>query len=495
MRTMRTVPGRTDRVVIIGAGLGGLSAALHLAGAGREVIVLERDDEPGGRAGVLRDGGYTFDTGPTVLTMPSLLDDAFGAVGESLDDWVTLRRLDPAYRARFADGSALDVHADPDATADTIAAFCGPRDADGYRRFVAFARELYRIELPHFIDRNLDSTLALVGRPLLDLLRMGAFRRLAPKVASFIHDERLRRVFTFQAMYAGLAPAQALAIYAVIPYLDCVAGVYFPLGGMHAVPRAMADVAAKHGVALRYGTRASRIEVSGGRARAVVTAAGERIVADVVVVNGDLPSAYRELLPAELSPRRRLRYSPSCVVLHAGSGTAPQDAAHHTISFGRAWHDTFDEIIRHGKVMSDPSFLLSTPSLTDPSLAPPGRHARSALFPVPNLNHRAPIDWAAEAPRYQQHILDTLHARGFGGDAEVVHLTTPADWQARGLAAGTPFAAAHTFAQTGPFRAPTLDRRVENLVRCGSNSQPGVGVPMVVVSGKLAAQRVTGAGR
>jgi phytoene desaturase len=182
-------------------------------------------------------------------------------------------------------------------------------------------------------------------------------------------------------------------------------------------------------------------------------------------------------------------------VLHAGSGTAPQDAAHHTISFGHPWHDTFDEIIRRGKVMSDPSFLLSTPSLTDPSLAPPGRHASSALFPVPNLNHRTPIDWAAEGPRYQQHILDTLDARGLGVDAQVVHLTTPADWQARGIAAGTPFAAAHTLAQTGPFRAPTRDRHVENLVRCGSNSQPGVGVPMVVVSGKLAAQRVTGAAR
>ena len=492
---MRTVPGPTDRVVVIGAGLGGLSAALHLAGAGREVIVLEREDEPGGRAGVLRHGGSTFDTGPTVLTMPSLLDEALGAVGESLDDWVTLRRLDPAYRARFADGSTLDVHADPDAMTDAIAAFCGPRDADGYRRFVAFARELYRIEMPHFIDGNLDSPRTLLSRPMLDLVRMGALRRLAPKVGSLMRDERLRRVFTFQAMYAGLAPAQALAIYAVIPYLDCVAGVYFPLGGMHAVPRAMADVAAKHGVALRYGTRASRIEVSAGRAHAVVTAAGERIQADVVVVNADLPTAYRELLPAEFRPRRRVRYSPSCVVLHAGSPATYPDAAHHTISFGRAWQDTFDEIIRRGELMSDPSFLLSTPTLTDPSLAPPRRHARSALFPVPNLHHRAPIDWAIEGPRYQQHILDMLDRRGFGGDAEVVHLTTPADWQARGLAAGTPFAAAHTFAQTGPFRAPTLDRRVENLVRCGSNSQPGVGVPMVVVSGKLAAQRVTGAAR
>ena len=478
--------------MIIGAGLGGLSAALHLAGAGREVIVLEREDEPGGLAGVLRDGGYTFDTGPTVLTMPSVLDEALGAVGESLDDWVTLRRLDPAYRAKFADGSTLDVHADPDAMAGAIAAFCGRRDADGYRRFVAFARELYRVELPHFIDRNLDSPRALLGRPLLDLLRMGAFRRLAPKVASFMRDERLRRVFTFQAMYAGLAPAQALAIYAVIPYLDCVAGVYFPLGGMHAVPRAMADVAAKHGVSLRYGTRASRIEVSGGRVRAVVTGAGERIPADVVVVNADLP---HELLAAEVRARRRLRYSPSCVVLHARSRTPPNGAAHHTISFGHAWRDTFDQIIWRGELMSDPSFLLSTPTLTDPSLAPPDRHACTALFPVPNLDHRAPIDWATEGPRYQRRILRTLADRGFGADAEVAHVTTPADWQARGLAAGTPFAAAHTFAQTGPFRTPTLDRRVENLVLCGSNSQPGVGIPMVVVSGKLAAQRVTGAAR
>jgi len=476
-------------VVIIGAGLGGLAAALHLAGAGREVTVLERAAEPGGRAGVIRDSGYTFDTGPTVVTMPSLIGDVLAAVGEDLDDWLDLRRLDPAYRARFADGSMLDVHADVEAMAAAIGALCGPRDADGYRRLVTYLQTLYEIEMPHFIARNLDSPFALLRRPLLDLVRLGAFRRLAPKVGSFVRDERLRRLFTFQAMYAGLAPAQALAIYGVITYMDSVAGVYFPMGGVHAVPRALAGAATKHGVTFRYDTGAARIEARDGRATAVITEAGERIGADVVVVNADAPTAYRELLARE---PRRLRYSPSCVVLHAGVRGGDPDA-HHTISFGAAWQSTFDEIIEQGRLMSDPSFLLTTPTVTDPSLAPDGAHAHYALFPAPNLDHRAPIDWTAEAPRYTEHLLATLQARGFSIDPEVRHVTMPADWAAQGIAAGAPFAAAHRFGQTGPFRMPTLDRRIENLVFCGSNAQPGVGVPMVLISGRLAAERVVGA--
>jgi phytoene desaturase len=493
---MRTVPGRTERIVVVGAGLGGLAAALHLTGAGRQVTVLERAEVPGGRCGLLQDGGYSFDTGPTVLTMPELVEQALGAVGESLPDWLTLHRLDPAYRARFADGTSLDVHSDVDVMADSIRDHCGPGDAAGFRRFVDWLGELYRLEMPHFVDRNLDSPLGLAGRPMLDLVRMGALRRLAPKVGDFVQDERLRRLFTFQAMYAGLAPAQALAIYAVITYMDSVRGVYFPEGGMHALPRALAGAGEKHGVEFRYGTTAQRIEIAAGRARAVITAEGERIPADVVVVNADLPTAQRELLGR--TPRRR-RYSPSCVVVHVGAPStypgAHPDPSHHVISFGQAWDTTFEQIIDRGEVMSDPSFLLTTPTLTDPSLAPAGRNAHYALFPAPNLDHRHPIDWEREQPRYLDSIRHTLQERGFGdliGRAETCHVVTPRDWQASGLAAGAPFAAAHTFGQTGPFRAPTLDRRIENLLYCGSNTQPGVGVPMVLISGRLAAQRVTG---
>jgi phytoene desaturase len=493
---MRTVAGPTDSVVVVGAGLGGLSAALHLAGAGRDVTVIEREAVPGGRAGLIRDHGYYFDTGPSVLTMPELVQQPLAAVGEDLHDWLTLHRLDPAYRARFADGSSIDVRADVETMTDEIAATCGAADADGYRRFVRYLRELYAIEMPHFIDRNLDSPLQLIGMPLARLVRAGGFRRLDTKVAQFFTDERLRRLFSFQAMYAGLAPAQALAMYSVITYMDCIDGVYFPEGGMHSVPRALAGAAAAHGVRFRYNTAVTKIEIAGGRARAVITADDERIPADVVVVNADLPTAMRELLPPGYTPRRvrRLQYSPSAVVLHAGSSASFDNTVHHTINFGSAWSETFDQIIRRGEVMSDPSFLLTTPTLTDPSLAPAERNTYYALFPAPNLA-RTTVDWTMQRTRYREHVLDTLEARGYKGfrdGIECEHLVTPADWKAQGLAAGAPFAASHRFGQTGPFRPATLDRRVENLVYAGSNTQPGVGVPMVLVSGRLAAQRITG---
>jgi phytoene desaturase len=493
--SVRLVPGRTDHVVVIGAGLGGLSATLRLLGAGRTVTVLEQAATPGGRAGILRQNGYQLDTGPTVLTMPALIDDALACVGEQLSDRVRLTPVSPAYRANFADGSVIDVHTDPDQMAEEIARVATPADAAGYRELVTFLRRLYQLEMGSFIDRNLDSPLQLAGGAGLRLLALGGLRRLAPKIGQYLQDDRLRRIFSFQAMYAGLAPQDALAIYAVISYMDTVAGVYFPRGGMHAIPQAMADAAAKHGATLRYQTRADRIEVVNGRAVAVHTRDGERIAADAVVVNGDLPTAYQELLPEQYRPRRlsRLRYSPSCFLLHAGSPATYPGLAHHNIFFGQAWRQTFREIIDRGELMSDPSFLVSNPSQTDPALAPPGGQTYYVLFPTPNA--RAPLDWSAAGPRYRDEVLATLHRRGltdFGAHLEAEATVTPADWQAQGLAAGAPFAAAHTFGQSGPFRFPTLDRGIENLVWCGSNAQPGVGIPMVVLSGKLAAARITG---
>jgi phytoene desaturase len=338
---MRRVTGPTDRVVIVGAGLGGLACALHLAATGRDVTVLERESVPGGRAGRLSVDGFEFDTGPTVLTVPDLIAEPLAAVGENLDDWLTLTRLDPAYRAFYPDGSTLDVITDPDRMADEIRRVCGSREAEGYRRFVTFAAELWRLERDDFIARNLDTPVDLLRPGLLRLLRTGAFRHLSAKIGQYFHDPRTQRIFSFQSLYAGVAPHQALALYAVIAYLDSVAGVHFPTGGIHAVPLALAGAAGKHGVTIRYDTTVVRVETYAGRATAVHTAAGERIAADVVVLNPDLPIAYRTLLPAAAPPPRRLahlRYSPSCVVVHIGSNRTYSRTTHHNLHFVRCRH-------------------------------------------------------------------------------------------------------------------------------------------------------------
>ncbi|MFD3413990.1 phytoene desaturase [Streptomyces cyaneofuscatus] len=491
---MITVKGPVDHVVVVGAGLAGLSATLHLLGAGRRVTVVERESGPGGRAGLLESGGFRIDTGPTVLTMPDLVEEAFAAVGDKLADKLELIPLDPAYRARFADGSQLDVHTDGAAMEASVEQFAGARQAVGYRRLRVWLERLYRVQMRRFIDANFDSPLQLAHPDLARLAALGGFGRLDARIGHFVSDERLRRVFSFQALYAGVPPARALAAYAVIAYMDTIAGVYFPKGGMHALPRAMADSAAEAGAAFRYGQTVTRLERSGERVTAVVTDR-ERIPCDAVVLTPDLPVTYRLL---GRSPHRplRLRHSPSAVILHAGTDRTWPELAHHTISFGAAWKSTFRELTRTGELMSDPSLLITRPTATDSSLAPPGKHLHYVLAPCPNTEVGPGVrEWRELGPRYRDELLAELERRempGLGAAIEEEGLVTPVDWTAQGHAAGTPFSVAHTFPQTGPFRPRNLVRGTVNAVLAGCGTTPGVGVPTVLISGKLAAQRITG---
>ena len=490
---MRTVKGPTENVVIVGAGLAGLSAALRLAGAGRSVTVIERESVPGGRSGLLQKDGYNFDTGPTVLTMPSLIEDAFNSVGEEMKDWLDLIPLRPLYRAFYHDGSQLDVYPDTKEMEVEIAKVIGPEEAIGYRNYVDFVTKLYKYEINDFIDRNIDSPFGLLTPNLARLVAIGGFRKLSPKVSQFLKDPRTQKVYSFQAMYAGVSPQQALAIYAVIAYMDSVNGVFFPRGGMHAVPRALAAAAEKHGVKFKYSTTAATIEKSNGRATAVITTEGERIPCDALILNPDLPVAWKELIGKEPWSIKRLNYSPSCVTMLVGSKKSYDHIAHHNIHFGASWDGVFDELINKKILMTDPSILVTVPSLDDKSLTPPGKESYYVLFPTPNLD--ADIDWKVTGPKYRDQMVKTLEQRGytdFGDSIEVEHLTTPLDWEAQGMERGAPFASAHTFFQTGPFRPRNLAAGFENIVFAGSGTQPGVGVPMVLISGRLAAERILG---
>ena len=481
-------------VVVIGAGLSGLAAACHLVGRGHEVTLVERHDAPGGRGLRLHRDGFTFDTGPTVMTMPDLVGDALAAAGTSLHDALPMRLLDPAYRARFDDGSQIMVRHGVEAMREEIAATCGSVDAASFVDFADWLRKLYRVEMPHFIDANFDSPLDLASSPreAARLLRLGGFRRLGPVIREWFRDERLHRLFSFQALYAGLSPESALALYAVITYMDSIEGVWWPEGGMDAVPAALATAAGKAGADLRYGTSVTRLVLDRrGAVAGVELESGERITADAVVCTLDLPTAYDQLLPQLKAPRvvRSGTYSPSAVVWHVGASGAPAPGtAHHNIHFGGDWDGAFRALIDDRRLMPDPSRLVTVPTLSEPGLAPEGDSVLYVLEPVPNLS--GGIDWEREREPMRDRLHAFLTANGYPDRILTEELVTPLEWQQMGMHQGTPFALAHTFLQTGPFRPGNLDRRVPGLVFAGSGTVPGVGVPMVLVSGKLAADRV-----
>ena len=483
----------TRGVVIVGAGLGGLSAACHLAGRGVPVTMLERADHPGGRAGLLERDGYRFDTGPAVLTMLGVMEDTFAAAGADLHDHLDLVRLDPAYRAGFADGSHVQVRASREDMREELRAFAGDGAAEGFEGFVTWLERLFELEFADFIDRDFTSLASLLRQPtaLARLAAAGGFGRLQPAVDRFFDDPRLQRLFSFQAMYAGMSPLRALAMYSVITYLDTVQGVYFPRGGVHELSVGLARAASEAGVDLRLGVEVEAITPTDGHRPARVHSSDGTFDAEVVVANPDLPAVYHALVDVDMPRRlRRGNYSPSCLLwLVGGRRPASAQPAHHTIHFGTAWERTFEQLLDEGRPQSDPSRFVSTPSVTDPSLAPNGRDVLHVLEPVPNL--RARLDWRTHEPELTERMLAWLADVGhLDGEPEVLHTTTPVEWARQGMAAGTPFALDHRFTQTGPLRPALTDRRLPGVVFVGSNTRPGVGVPMVLISGRLAADRV-----
>lgn len=515
------ISGPTERIVIVGAGLSGLTAGLYLRAAGHRVTILERSSRPGGLVRTERltasDGLlHQFDTGATILTMPTLLVDALAASGITPDDArcrLDLRPVDPSYAMRFADGSALDVRRD---RADLIAAVdagFGAEQARGVADLCDWLDRLYDVEFDPFIDRNVDGLTDFAGPglrgPVGELVRLGTIRGLTGAVARFVSDERLQRVFTFQSLYAGVPPHRAAAIYAIIAQMDIGRGVAHPVGGMGRVGQVLADAFADAGGIIEYDTRATAFSRStSGRIEAVRVLARDgspsSYPADAVIAAVGVPVIDTLLAssphPARPRRRRTIRYSPSAVVVH---GIVPRDTTrswpghHHTIDFGSAWKATFAQISpggrRRGALMSDPSLLVTRPAVSDPdTFCHNGFESVSVLAPCPNLD-TAPLDWARLAQPYVAECLQVLQRRGYSGIAgmEVLRVDDPAGWAAAGHGAGTPFSAAHTVAQTGPFRTPNRWPGVPNLVVAGAATTPGVGIPPVVVSGRLAADRIT----
>ncbi|MGH7750140.1 MAG: phytoene desaturase family protein, partial [Candidatus Dormibacteria bacterium] len=356
-------PGRR-RAVVVGAGLGGLATALRLRHLGYAVTVLERNARCGGRCDTWSDGGFTFDTGPTILLMRDVLERLFADCGRHLDDHLDLVRLQPNYRITFADGARLTVTSDLQRLREGLEAF-EPGAGDAYLRFLSDAAYKYRVSRERFVERNfLHLGQFLSPGNLPRLFDTGALRRLGGHAARYFKDPRLQIAFTFQSMYLGLAPRDAPAVYALLPYTELAEGIWYPRGGMYRIVVALLEVLERDGVEVRTGAEVTRIEHRGGRATGVELATGGRLDADIVVCNADLPWAYEHLLdesvraPYGNGRLERLRYGSSTLMLYMGMRAVTPDLLHHNVYIGADPNAHFDDIFRHPAVPTDPALYV-----------------------------------------------------------------------------------------------------------------------------------------
>ncbi len=491
---MPAMPAPT--AIVIGAGFGGLAAAIRLSCKGYRVQVLDKLDAPGGRAYVHRQDGYTFDAGPTIITAPHLLQELWTLCGRNFDDDITLQPMEPFYRLRFDDGSWFDYSGDDDRMRREIARF-NPDDLPGYERFVAAADQACKLgfeELGHKSFNHFSDLLAA----LPSMVRMQAWQTLYSMVAQYIRDPKLRIVFSFHPLLIGGNPFSVTRVYSLINTLERRWGVHWAMGGTGALIKGMVGLLEQRGVSLRLNAPVTRIRVEQGRATGVELADGEVLDADIVVSNGDAAWTYRNLIAPQQRPHwtdKRIdsrKYSMSLFVWYFGTDRRWEDVPHHMIMLGPRYKALLEDMFGKLKLADDYSLYLHRPSATDPGVAPPGCDAFYVLAPVPHLG--SGTDWEAEAEGYRQKIQRTLEDTvlpGLGAHIVTSRITTPQDfhdrlWSHRGAA----FGMAPVLLQSAWFRPHNHSEDVRNLYLVGASTHPGAGVPGVLMSARAMADSV-----
>jgi phytoene desaturase len=483
-------------VVIVGAGIGGLSAAIHLARAGLAVTILEKDLEPGGRCGRLVRDGHRFDTGPTLFVMPRLYESEFRALGTAMDERLELRRVDPTYRLVFDDGEQLSLTSDMAAMRRQLEAW-EPGSFAALGRYLTAGARHYEIVAEKMVARDF--------RHPTDYLRIGALGLLVRdnplanhyrKMARYFSAPRLKSAFTFQDLYVGLSPYEAPAILSLMSFTELAHGVWYPRGGMYAVVETLVELAEAAGVELRFGAEVSRIDATDHAVRGVSLADGSRLRADAVLANADLPYVYDRLLPPDSTARtlRGKRYSCSTVSFFWGLDRPFEALPPHTLFLPDDYRATFDSIVRDHDLPANPSVYLHAPGRLDPDVAPPGRDSVTAIVPVGHLRDDGAQDWDALRDRARAHVFRRLEGIGLGDLRE--HITfeeacTPVTWaRQHNLVKGATHGLAHTLGQLGWLRPSHRHRRYRNLYFAGASTHPGTGVPTAMSSGRLAARRI-----
>jgi phytoene desaturase len=479
------------RAVVIGSGFGGLAAAIRLGARGYDVTVLERHDQPGGRARVFRDKGFVFDAGPTVITAPFLFEELWTLCGKSMKDYVTLVPVTPFYRIRFHDGAHLDYSGDAERMRVEVGKLA-PGDVDGYERFVSMSQEIFSVGFEKLAHVPFDSWTSM-AKIVPQMMRLQSYRTVYGLVSQFVKDERLRQVLSFHPLLVGGNPFTTTSIYTLITYLERKWGVHFPIGGTGALVRGLVDLVQGQGGRIVYDTTVEEILVDAGRVTGVRLASGQEIPADVVVSNADAAFTYKKLVPAAHrstwtdAKLDRARYSMSLFVWYFGTDRVYGDVAHHTIMLGPRYKELLSDIFDRRILAEDFSLYLHRPTKTDPGLAPAGCDAFYVLSPVPHLD--ADIDWAERAEAYRQtiekHLSETL-LPDLGKHVVTSRLMTPVHFKEELLSErGAGFSLQPVLSQSAYFRPHNKSEDIEGLYLVGAGTHPGAGVPGVLSSARV----------
>jgi phytoene desaturase len=489
----------TKRVAVIGAGVGGLAAAIRLRAMGFEVEIFERNPVIGGRMCRLRGSGFTFDTGPTLLLMTDVYRELFEFAARDVDDYVELVPLSPNYRVHFGDGDSMVISRSLPELIPELERI-EPGATPRFYRFLEDSCLKYRIGRKEFVERDFERVGDFFGvRNLRPLLKTRAVNNYYRSISKFFRTEKLRQAFSFQTMYLGLSPFEAPAVYALLPYTELAEdGLWFPRGGMYGLVEGLGRLAAELGVKIHLRSMVEKIVVIKDRATGVRVDGGE-VGADVVLANADLPYVYRSLLPeSALKDFRgrsvgRLKYTASAFMLYLGLGRDYDHLLHHNVYLSKIYRGNFEAIFRHGRLPEDPSFYANVASRTDPDAAPEGMAALYVLVPVPRLGPG--VDWQREGGLFKERVYGLLEEKAgmedIGQSVVFENVRTPEDWKREyNLEEGAAFGIGHGISQVGYFRPPLASRSIGGLYFVGASTRPGTGVPLVTIGARLVAERI-----
>lgn len=491
-------------VGIIGGGLGGLAAACVLAARGHRVMLFDKNPWLGGKAAVLQEAGFRFDMGPTILTIPSVLRRIFSEAGRRIEDYLDLIRLDPQWRCFFQDSSVLDLYADVEAMAERIESYA-PGSGEGYRHFQKFATRMNSITEKFFFYRPvggmsdmIDLKIGFKPSLLADVMSMRMGRSVAGTVRKHVPDQRVAQMLDHFVQYIGSSPEKSPAVLCGIAHMQAAEGVWYPKGGTAAVPNALVRLANELDVDLRPGVDVRRIltDDRGREARGIETSTGERFEFDAILSNGDSVRTHRELLGMESKAtrkfNRRRTYEPACsgVVLYLGLKQKYDHLLHHNFIFSRDSEEEFHTLYERGEVAPDPTCYVCAPSGTEPEVAPPGGEALYVLVHTPYL--RSHHDWREMLPNYRKTIFEKLATTGGMPDLEeriqFEATLTPQDIHDRyRVLNGAIYGLASHGKWFGAFKPSNRSRSVKGLYLAGGSAHPGPGMPMVLMSGWIAA--------